>query len=344
MKLKKGVLLILFVIIILLASFTLFMIYGLSSVSDGRSVEFVINSGDTKLDITSNLVEAGLIKSSLAANIYIYLTGNEALYAGTYQIESSYSTIDIIGLFQQKDNVGTDTIQITFLEGQRLTEYALVISENFNYTYDEVVAVMCDETFLLELIDKYEYLTTDILNEDLYYPLEGYLAGDTYEFYKDASIEAIVEKLVANRFTQLDSVLEDIDSSNYSFHDIITIASITELEANNYEDREDVAQVIYTRLELNMNLGMDVTTYYGSQVDLKEELYQSHLDDNNAYNTRVSTFYGLPVGPICNPSLESIVAALNPGLNDYIYFYADVTGDVSFFEYYDDFVVFKNNQ
>ena len=92
-----------------------------------------------------------------------------------------------------------------------------------------------------------------------------------------------------------------------------------------------LTQVIYKRLDMNMSLGMDVTSYYGVQKSMDESLTTVDLNDENPYNTRVTTFIGLPVGPICNPSIGSINAALNPADTDYLYFVADIlTGKVYF--------------
>ena len=101
----------------------------------------------------------------------------------------------------------------------------------------------------------------------------------------------------------------------------------------NKEDREKVSQVIYTRLDKKMALGMDVTAYYGSHLSLKETITTKELNAVNPYNTRNLSFIGLPVGPICNPSLESINAALKPSNTNFEYFYADInTGKVYFAE------------
>ena len=82
-----------------------------------------------------------------------------------------------------------------------------------------------------------------------------------------------------------------------------------------------------------MALGMDVTAYYGSHLSLKETITTKELNAVNPYNTRNLSFIGLPVGPICNPSLESINAALNPSDTNFEYFYADInTGKVYFAE------------
>ena len=129
-----------------------------------------------------------------------------------------------------------------------------------------------------------------------------------------------------------------ISDSIYNVHDILTMASIIENETMIAEDRNIVSQVIYKRLSMNMSLGMDVTTYYGAKKSLSETLTKVDLDELNAYNTRNTSFLGLPVGPICNPSEASINAALNPSDTNYIYFYAEIkTGKLYFAETYSEF-------
>ena len=113
---------------------------------------------------------------------------------------------------------------------------------------------------------------------------------------------------------------------------ILTIASIIETESMNSEGRKDVASVIYNRLDREMAIQSDVTTYYAIKVDIGErDLKQSELDAYNPYNTRGPNMRGkLPVGPICNPGIDSIKAALNPSTTDYLYFVADKNGKVYF--------------
>ena len=172
--------------------------------------------------------------------------------------------------------------------------------------------------------------------------LEGYLYPETYAFYKDTTLEAAISKMLDETDKRLSSVKDKIESSNYSVHEILTMAAIVEKEAVNSEDRAKVAQVIYTRLDRNMNLGMDVTTYYGVRKDMKETLTVIDLNDENPYNTRVATFIGLPAGPICNPSMSSIEAVLEPANTDYVYFFADIlTGNVYFTADYNEFLEFQ---
>ena len=188
------------------------------------------------------------------------------------------------------------------------------------------------------LIEKYDFLSNKILNSDIYYPLEGYLFPATYEFYEDASIKTIIEKMLDKTKEILDNYSASLEESDYNIHEILTMASIIENETMLKEDRDKVSQVIYKRLNLNMSLGMDVTTYYGARKNLSEELTTVDLNELNAYNTRNTSFLGLPVGPICNPSEASIKAALNPSDTDYVYFYAEIaTGKLHFAKTYSEF-------
>ena len=124
----------------------------------------------------------------------------------------------------------------------------------------------------------------------------------------------------------------DILSNKYSAHELLTLASIVELEGSANSDKEGIAGVFYNRLDNGWSLGSDVTTYYASRVKISErDLYKYEIDDNNYYNTRSSYLAGkLPVGPICSPSIESIKAVLYPTVSDYFYFVSDKNGKTYF--------------
>ena len=332
---KKIILMIVFILIIILLLVGLYF-YGLTSVSKkSEKVTFTASGGALK--VASDLYEAKLIKSKIASNIYVRLH-KMTLKAGTYELDRNMSVKEIFEIISDSSNSKQDTVYVTFIEGKKLTDYVKVISENFSYSEDEILSVLSDQEYLKELINKYDFLSEDILNSDIYYPLEGYLYPDTYEYYKDASIKSIFEKMLDKMAKVLDNYDVSIKETGKNIHEILTIASIIESESMMDEDRSIVSQVIYKRLNMNMSLGMDVTTYYGVKKSLKETLTQSDLDNNNPYNTRITSFIGLPVGPICNPSLKSIEAALNPSDTDYVYFYADVkTGKLYFAKTYDEF-------
>ena len=343
---KKKLLIILGSILGIILIIIFIYIFNLRAVSNSNElVSFTVNSGESKETIVDNLKNANLIRSKYVTLAYIILSGNGNIQAGNYELSRNMSTKEIIESLANGDvvNKNREVVSITFKEGITLKEYLQLIADNTNLEYDVIIEQINDLEFLNNLIEEYWFLTEDILNEDIYYALEGYLYPNTYEFHKETTLDEVISKILNETDNRLSTIREKLEASNNSIHEILTMASIAEKEAINYEDRQKVVQVINTRIDLNMNLGMDVTTYYGVQKDMKEILTNVDINDSNPYNTRVSGFLGLPVGPICNPSIESIEAALNPADTNYIYFFADiVTGNVYFTDNYDEFLNFKN--
>lgn len=349
---KKGIIIVgISILVVILLIISLYFI-GLGSVSKkSDKVKFVINSGSSTRKVIDDLYDVNLIKSKIFTMLYVKFKGDILIQAGTYELDRKYDTQEILDIIS-KGKVVQDTITVTFVEGKRLLNYVDKISETFGYSKDEILSVINDKEYLTALIDKYEFLDSNILNSDIYYPLEGYLFPATYEFYKTSSIKAIIEKMLDKTKNVLDNYSVSIKESDYSIHEILTIASIIENESigkiadinyckkdnTEYVDRHVVSQVIYTRLNSNMSLGMDVTTYYGVQKLMSDTLTKSDLNAKNAYNTRRTDFKGLPVGPISNPSEASIKAALNPSDTSCIYFYADITtGELHFAKTYKEF-------
>ncbi len=319
-------------------------IYGSGAVSKKSDpVTFKITAGESKTKIVSNLKNAKLIKSKSAAYIYMITHGKFNMQAGTYHFDRNMTLKEVIdSLNIGKTNILAKTVSVTFIEGKTLLKYADVITENFGYKPDEIKAVLKDKKFLKELIDKYWFIDDSILNEDIYYALEGYLFPDTYEFYENASIKDILTKMLDNMEAKLEPYKKEIEASSYTPHEILTMASIIEKEGVTKEDRAKISQVIYKRLDIKMALGMDVTTYYAVGKDLSENLTMVDFDTKNPYNTRDVDLIGLPVGPICNVGIESIEAALHPADTDYLYFYADVkTGKVYFAKNQAEFLKLK---
>ena len=330
---KKKIIIIGLLIAVLALFITSLYFYGLTPVkSESEKVIFRINSGTSTKEIIDNLVSEKIIKSKISSFIYLKVHSNFILKAGTYELDRNDSTRDIFKKINAGD-IYDDSIKITFNEGKRISHYATLIKEKFGYNESDVISTINDEAYLKELINKYWFLTDEILNDKIYYALEGYLFPDTYSFKKDSSIKSIIETMLDNANKKLSNYKSDIENSSYSIHQILTMASIIENESMFDEDRSGVSQVIYKRLKLNMSLGMDVTTYYAVKKDLSETLTKSDLNSYNDYNTRNTSFIGLPVGPICNMGIKSIEAALKPSDTNYLYFYADIkTGKLYFAE------------
>ena len=337
MKNKKIIILITCILVVILFMVGLYF-YGLSPISKkSDKVKFTVEKGVGINKVLNDLYEANIIKSKISSLIYVKLHSNIIIQAGTYELDRNNNTTDILKILSG-GKIIQDTINVTFIEGKRVTNYAKTISEKFGYSEEEVIKTLSNSDFLKKLISEYEFLDNSILNSDLYYPLEGYLFPATYEFYKTDSIENIIRKMLNKTNSILNELKEDINQSDYNVHEILTIASIIENESvgkkadvkycsgkeNEYVDRYVVSQVIHKRLDTNMSLGMDVTTYYGAKKELSETLTKVDINEINAYNTRPTSFLGLPVGPISNPSKDSIKAALNPSDTTCVYFYADM--------------------
>ena len=130
----------------------------------------------------------------------------------------------------------------------------------------------------------------------------------------------------------LDTYKEDLENSEISMHQILTLASMAELEGKSLEDRKEIVGVFINRINKGMSLGSDVTTYYAFKVDMGDrDLTAKELNTENPYNTRGPNMIGkLPVGPIDNPSKEAIEATLFYTETDALYFVADKNGKVYF--------------
>lgn len=328
--LKRIVAFAIILLVLFLISVSAFFIYSLTPVDKNTEdvTEFVLEKGWGVSKIADELENAKLIKNAFILKVYVKMNDYPAFQAGTYRLSKSMSAEEIISSLTTGTNTIENTVKITFVEGKRFPYYVKKISENFEYTEEEIMSLVNSEEFLNKLIKNYWYIDESILNKDLYYPLEGYLFPDTYEFKRDAKIDDIILKMIDALGAKLNNYKDEIALSNKSVSSLLTLASMVELEAVTPEDRSSVAGVFNNRLNTNMTLGSDVTTYYAVKKEMTSSLTMSDLASCNAYNTRGTCVSGLPVGPICSPSLSSIVAAITPSENEFLYFVADKNNKV----------------
>ena len=327
-RINKLLFLILGLIIIILTTFLIASNYYLSPVDkkDDKIIKFEVVSGTGKNIIADNLKKAGLIKNATVFKIYIKLNSDKELYAGTYNLSKSMSVNEIIDTIHSNNSLENEVVQVTFIEGKRITDYAKKIAENFDFTYEEVMDIIDSDAFVDKMISTYDFITEEVKQDGIYHPLEGYLFADTYDFKKNSTIEDILNKMIYTMGKKLEIYKDDIAISKYSIHELLTLASIVELEGASSDDRAGVAGVFYNRIEANDTLGSDATTYYGVNKDFSKDLSKNNLRSCNKYNTRsenTCSFTGLPIGPIDSPSLNSIQATMEPTDHNYYYFVAD---------------------
>lgn len=331
----KKIIIVIVVLVILLAVGA-FLTYKslISPVSDnGNEKEIIIPLGSTSEKIATILKDNNLIKNELAFRIYVKLNKVSNFQAGTYYLKENMDLKAMTDMLQTGVMFDPNELSITYIEGKNIKWLANTIEKRTNNSAEAVYNLLKDEEYLDKLIDKYWFITDEIKNEDIYYSLEGYLFPDTYAIAnKDITVDKIFEKMLDKMESVLNEYKEEIEKSKYSVHQILSLASIIELESMHIEDRKDVASVLYNRLDKNISLGSDVTTYYSIGLNVGErDLYQKEIDAENPYNTRGPNMEGkLPVGPIASTSKSSIEAAIEPNNTNYLFFVADKNGKVYF--------------
>lgn len=296
-----------------------------------EAITLTVDKGNNYFSIAENLKDKNLIKSEFFYKIFLRLHKPSELVAGTYELNQSMSVAEIVETLGNQDNVKDTSTKLTFREGLNARQMAEVIEEDAGISGEEFLAKISDESYIDSLKEQYWFITDEVKNPEIYYDLEGYLFPDTYVFEKgELTLDNILTKILDNTDAKLTPLRSVIEGSDYTVHQILTLASLVELEAVTDSDRAEVAGVFYNRLNNGWSLGSDVTTYYAAGKSMTESLTKSELNDCNGYNTRCTSMLGLPVGPIANPSLSAIEATVNPTKTDCYYFVADSEKKVYF--------------
>ena len=212
----------------------------------------------------------------------------------------------------------------------------------------EVSAYLVDKNFLSEngfteaagadspLIKEFDFLQDKPANVDL----EGYLFPDTYRIFKNSDSYDIIRKMLANFNAKLTPELrQEIVKQKKSFFEVLTLASIIEKEVSEPEDMKMVADIFYKRLKAGIALQSDATVNYATGKSLIQPTYQD-LSVNSLYNTY--RYPGLPPGPISNPGINALKAAIYPTPNPYYYFLTTESGQAIYSKTYEEHLINKN--
>ncbi len=300
--------------------------YSLTAVSDNEIMKKVqIEKNTSGYEIALTLKKYNLIKSVRMFTLYLKWHKINNLKHGVYQLNEKMGSKKIITLLIKGTTLTGEEIDLLFREGINIRKVAKVIALNTNNQEIDVFNLLTDNNYLDSLIKEYWFLSEDIKNKDLYYPLEGYLYPNTYRFENEnVKVETIFKIMLKEMDKVLSTYKAEIESSPYSIHQLLTLASIVESEGVNDEDRPKIAGVFYNRLRDKMPFGSCVTACYAAKMDgdCTPKKVPTKLD--NPYNTYLSRMAGkLPIGPISLPSEASILATIYPENHDYYYFVAD---------------------
>ena len=327
----KGKILILILLIIVLGIAAAMFAYfnGLKAVDpkDKSDITVTVIDGSGANAIIDQLDEAGLIKDPLCAKINARLTGYDSLQANTYVLNRSMSFPKIMDVINTGDFNYISKTSFRIAEGARLTQCAEELAEVSQYSKKEIMAKWDSKEYVNELIDKYWFLTKDVLDDDVMHPLEGYLFPDTYFITEDnPSLESITELALDEMDEVLTERKAEIEKSDFSIHQILTLASIVTKEGcASEEDAAHIAGVFMNRLKKEMSLGSDVTVCYIYDED-RVDLKVSQLESDSPYNARKVS--GMIPGPISTVPEIALDGVLHHMDTDDLFFYAGPDGTI----------------
>ncbi len=288
--------------------------------------DFVVEEGHGVSDIAENLEKMGLIRGDFYFKYYVWKIGNKnGFKAGKYEISKSMSIPQIVSVLVE-DRSGE--AQLTFLEGWTNVEFAGYVAEEvsknrFGVSLSKSARDKINEEFLNAADKNYDF--SFLKDKPQEASLEGYLFPDTYRIYRSASMEGIVQKMLANFDSKLtDDLRSEIEKQGWKIYDIVILASIVQKEVRE-EDMSKVAGIFINRLREDRKLESDATVNY---VTGKHESRASLADIKieSPYNTYL--YKGLPLGPIGNPGLAAIKAVVYPEFTDYRFFLTTEEGDI----------------
>jgi len=299
------------------------------------TAEVTVREGFTVDQVATDLKAAGIIEYPSLFKLFLgFGDGEKSFDPGTYTLSSSLDYRAIVTNLRQERNVWED-VDVTIPEGKTLLQTFQILEENKVSTVEE----------LLEAAKNYEF-NFDFLNPDRMGDenrLEGFLFPDTYTFYVDSDPSAAIRKFLNNYENRITNEMVTMAAQRgYTMDEILVIASMIEMEAASDSERPIIASVIYNRLNSSdfPRLQIDATVQYALG-ERKEKLSNDDLQVDSPYNTYL--YEGLPPGPIANPGMASIRAALNPEGTNYYFYALNKDGAHEFFSSYSAFENFVNS-
>lgn len=295
--------------------------------------EFVVKKGEGVNKISQNLKNQKLIRSMWNFEVYIWLKKlGTKIQAGNYLLSSQMNIKEIVQILTSGQVIPNQTT-IKIIEGWNYKEIGEYLESKINISKENFFAV-ANETFWK---NKYSFLNDNPFKNiesklsNYFYStvlLEGYLFPDTYQIYKNATAEDIIKKMLNNFDKKLSNQMrDDIKKQNKTIFETITLASIIEKEVPNDNDRKIVAGIFYKRLREGMRLESCATINYILGNDKKQLSFEDTRVES-PYNTYTND--GLSPGPISNPGLSAINAAIYPQETDYLFFLSKPNGETVF--------------
>ena len=301
----------------------------LAFITENRAVTITIDADDTVDDVAGKLKDAGLIKYDWLFSYVAKFEGSTGPYQeGEHTLNDNMNYMQLLSEIEVQP-VARETVWVTFTEGMTVDQMADLLEENG----------VCDaDDFREEVMSGadygYDFEQEMSTSSDIYYPLEGYLFPDTYEFYTNETPANVITRMLQNFQNKIDTVQDQMAEMGLTQHQTITLASIIQSEASgDPANMALVSSVYWNRLNDPENFPMlqsDPTRNYANSTILMTGQSSTYQRMAAAYDTYPCT--GLPAGPICNPGMDAILAALSPETTAYYYFISDSDGNFYFAE------------
>ncbi len=299
---------------------------GIQAVSEeSEEVEVVIENGQSAYSILMTLNKAGLVKDLTCGKVYLKLNDVGNLQANPYVLNKNMSLEELFYAIANPTDENVLKRKVTILDGYSIPQISEKIAEAFGITADDVMDLLNDPEFLNTLIEEYWFITEEILQEGIKYPLEGYLYPDTIVFNQNVSLEDVIRGSLDMMDAYLTTAKPFLEAREWTPHQFLTFASIVERESLFDEDRPKIAGVFINRLEDDMLLQSDITVNYAWERTGVDVTYD-HLEIDSPYNTYM--YKGLPIGPISSVSEVTMNSCVNYEDNDYLFFFAKEDGTV----------------
>lgn len=297
--------------------------------SDSSTKIVTIPQGASMKEIAETLQQADIISKP---DFFVFIAGmsdkDKDIKPGDHELRPDMAYETILSELVSKPLDSSLSVSVTFPEGIRLVDAADLLEENN----------VCDADEFLDHfnhVSKFGYAYEDHLpsfQDEKFYQMEGYLFPDTYTFYQEMDVELVCQKILENFNDKITKDMYDrMDALNVTLDQTITLASMIQAEAGNTEQMATISSVFWNRLNNATEyplLQSDPTTKYVEEV-IKPHSESYNEDLYTSYDTYQCT--GLPAGPICNPGIEAIQAALYPDNTNYYFFYSNIDTKETYF-------------
>jgi len=300
-----------------------------ANVPAGRAVTITIARGASGDQVATQLAKAGVVANPTMFRLRATMLGaNGKLKPGTYTMATGSSYEGVIAALVRGPLI--EYITVTIPEGWGVDKTAARMQEKLGIPAAEFIKLATTGAKQFDFA---------FLADDPTPTLEGYLFPKTYDFKKGVKATDVIRIMLTQYGTETATLDYSYSKSKeLTPHDVLTIASIIEREAQVDKDRPKVASVIYNRLAIGMRLQLDSTVQYA--LNGKAKLTLNDLKTDSPYNTYV--YKGLPPGPICSPGMSAIKAAAQPAKTNYLYYIlTHKDGSQSFATNYADFLRLK---